>query len=139
MVKFEEQIPKKPKTHPSKLVIPIIPLARPDKDVLDALEYIDQTCHKTPGDTTLGKYVITIPRFDSGTPEEWIIFVDLVQKSLVGHNITTGPPMYECMERVLKGDTKAEFVQNANLVGSCQFYYSNDTYDWTCLPYLRLL
>ena len=27
--------------------------------------------------------------------------------------------MYECMERVLKGDAKAEFLQQANLVGSC--------------------
>ena len=43
----------------------------------------------------------------------------LVQKSLVGQNITTGPPMYECMEWVLNGDAKAEFPQQANLVGSC--------------------
>ena len=71
-----------------------------------------------PGDTTSGKYVIKIPRFDSGTPEEWIIFVDLVQKSLKGQNVSTGPPMYKCMERVLKGDAKAEFLQKANLVGS---------------------
>ena len=48
-----------------------------------ALEYIDHMCHNTPGDNTSEKYVIKIPRFDSGTPEEWIIFVDLVQKSLV--------------------------------------------------------
>ena len=60
-----------------------------------------------------------IPRFDSGTPEEWIIFMDLVQKALVGQNVTTGPPMYKCMERVLKGDAKAEFTQQVNLVGSC--------------------
>ena len=45
--------------------------------------------------------------------------MDLVQKSLVGQNVTTGPPMYECMERVLKGDAKAEFLQQANSVGSC--------------------
>ena len=60
-----------------------------------------------------------IPRFDSGTLEEWIVFVDLVQKSLVGQNGTTGPPKYECMERVLKRDAKAEFLQKANFVGSC--------------------
>ena len=51
-------------------------------------------------------------------PEEWIIFLDLVQKALVGQNITTGSPMYKCMERVLKGDAKAEFTQQAYLVGS---------------------
>ena len=74
--------------------------------------------HNNPRETTSGKYVIKTPRFDSGTPEEWIIFMDLVQKSLVGQNVTTGPPLYKCMERVLKGDAKAEFLQKANLVGS---------------------
>ena len=110
MVKFEEQIPKKTKTLPSALVKPIIPLARTEKDELDTLEYIDHLCYNTPGYTTSGKYTIKIPRFDSG-----IIFVDLVQKSIVGQNITIGPPMYKCMERVLKGDVKTEFLQKANL------------------------
>ena len=46
--------------------------------------------------------------------------MELVQKVLVGQNTTTGPPMYKHMERVLKGDAnKAEFTQQANLVGSC--------------------
>ena len=76
-------------------------------------------CHNTPGDNTSGKYMIKIPRFDSGKPKEWIIIMDLVQKTLVGQNVTTGPPMYKCMERVLKGDTKAEFTQQANLARSC--------------------
>ena len=89
------------------MVKPIILLARPEKDELDALEYIDHKCQSTPGDTNSANYVIKIPRFDSGTSEEWIIFMDLVQKSLVEQNVTTGPTMYQCMERVLKGATKA--------------------------------
>ena len=43
--------------------------------------------------------------------------MDLVQKIPVGQNVTTGPPMYKCMERVLTGDTKAVFCQKANLAG----------------------
>ena len=78
MVKIEEQVPKKTKTHPSKLVKPVIPLARPENNELEASKYIDHTCHNTPKDTTSEKYVIKIPRFDSGTLEEWMIFVDLV-------------------------------------------------------------
>ena len=116
MVEIEEQIAIITKTYPSKLVKPIIPLARPEKDELDSSEYIDYTCHNTPKDTTAGKYIIKIPRFDSGTPEEWIIFLDLVQKS---QNVTTGQPMYKCMERVLTSDAKAESTQQASLVGSC--------------------
>ena len=82
-MKIEVQIPKK-KTHPSKLVKPIILLARPETDELDALEYIDHMCHNTSRDTTSGNYIIKIPKFDSGTLEEWIIVMDLVKKSLVG-------------------------------------------------------
>ena len=63
-------------------------------------------CHNTKG-----KYKINIPRFGSGMPEEWIIFMDLVMKSLMAQNVTTGPPMCECMERVLTGDAKAKFLQ----------------------------
>ena len=70
MVNNEEQFCKKTKTHPSKLVESIIPLARPETDKLDALEYIDHTCHNTPRDTTSGKFIIKIPRFYSGTTEE---------------------------------------------------------------------
>ena len=76
-------------------------------------------CLNNPVDSTSGMYVIIIPRFDFDTPEEWIIFVDLAQKILVAQNITSGLPIYGCMKRVLKGDAKAEFTQQADLVGSC--------------------
>ena len=92
MAKNLKTIPKKAKSHPSILVEPIIPLARPEKDELEDLEYIHHTCCNTPRNTTSGKYVIKIPLFYSGTPEKRIIFMDLVQKSLVGQNVTTGPP-----------------------------------------------
>ena len=62
--------PKKAKSHPSELVKPIIPLARPEKDELYPSEYIDCICHNTPGDFTSGKYAIKILRFGSGTLEE---------------------------------------------------------------------
>ena len=101
------------------MVKPIIPLAKPENNELDASVYINHIYHNTPGDTTSEKYVIDSPIFDSSTPEEWIIFLDLVQKSLVGQNVTAGPPMYMYMERMLKGDTKAKFLQQAKLVGSC--------------------
>ena len=47
-------------------------------DELEASEYIDHTCHNTSGDSNSGKYIIKIARFDSVTPEDWIIFIDLV-------------------------------------------------------------
>ena len=47
--------------------------------------------------------MIKITRFDSSSPEEWIILVNLVQKSFVGQNVTTSLPIDKSMERVLKG------------------------------------
>ena len=63
-------------------------------------------------------YVIKIPIFVSGMNEKWIIFKDLVQKSLVEQNVNTGQLMYECIERVLTGDAKAEFLQQASSAGN---------------------
>ena len=34
----------------------------------------------------------------------------------MGQNVTSGPPMHKCMEKMLKDDAKAEFLQQANLV-----------------------
>ena len=90
---MKDKIPKKNKSKSQELVNPIIPLERSEKEDLEPSGHIDHMCHNTPGDSASGKYVIKIPRFDSGTSEEWIIFVDLIQKALAGQNITTGPPM----------------------------------------------
>ena len=35
------------------MVKQIISMTRPEEDELDALKYVDQMCHNTPGDTTL--------------------------------------------------------------------------------------
>ena len=92
-------------------------------------------CHNIPRDTTSGKYVIKIPRSNSGTLEEWIIFEDLVQKSLVEQNVTTGPPMHKCIERALTVYSKSEFLQQANIPYSCQLHFGNGNNDCTHHPY----
>ena len=115
---MEDNILKINKSKSQELVNPIIPLERSEKEDLDPSEYIDHTFHNTPGNSTSGRCMIKIPRFDSGAPERWIIFVDLVQKALVGQNVTTGSPMYKCIERILKGDAKAKIILQANLVQS---------------------
>ena len=71
----------------------IILLTTPGNDDFGPLDYIDCKRHDTPRDSPSGKYVNKIPRFGSGKSEECIIFMDLVQKSFVGQNVTTDPPM----------------------------------------------
>ena len=73
--------------------------------------------HNTLDNTSSEKYVIENPRFDSGTPDEWNFFVDVLLKALVGQHVATGTPIYKYMKRVLKGDPKAVFLQQANYVG----------------------
>ena len=81
---MEDKIPNKNKSKSWELVNPIISPACPEKEDLEPGEYIDHMCHNTPGNSTSSKYVIKISIFDSGMPEEWIIFGDLVQKALIG-------------------------------------------------------
>ena len=78
----------------------IIPLERTTNHNKKDVKYIDYTCHNTPGDATSGKYAIKVPVYDSGHPEEWINFVELVNKCLIGQNITTGPAMYSVVQRL---------------------------------------
>ena len=113
-------IPKKKGTKVvSPMVRPIISLERPEaKEKIPPSEYIEHKCHNDPGDIKSGQYVVKIPRYGSGTPEDWLIFIDLCKKALVGQNVTTGPPMYAFMDRVLKGDAKAEFEVKAEAEGN---------------------
>ena len=78
---MENSIPKQSKQKSWELVNPIILLECPEKEDLEPSKYIDHACHNTQGNSTSGKYMIKIPIFDSGMPEEGIIFVDLVQKA----------------------------------------------------------
>jgi hypothetical protein len=101
------------------LVRPIIPLQRPEAtEKIPPSEYIEHKCHNDPGDAKSGQYVVKIPRYGSGTPEDWLMFIDLCKKAIIGQNVTTGPPMYAFMDRVLKGDAKAEFTVKANAEGT---------------------
>ena len=112
-----------PKKKGSKVIVPlvrpIISLERPEAtEKIPPSEYIEHKCHNDPGDAKSGQYVVKIPRYGSGTPEDWLMFLDLCKKAIIGQNVTAGPPMYAFMDRVLKGDAKAEFTVKANAEGT---------------------
>ena len=86
---------------------PVIFGVHPEKKDLKPSNCIDYTNQNSSGDSNLGQYIIKIPKFDSGILKDKIIFVDLIPNVFVGQNITTIPPIHKCLERVLKGDTKA--------------------------------
>ena len=98
--------------------VPIIPLERSKSSDSKDQKHIEHTCYNTPGDSKTGKYVIQVPIYDSGHPEEWINFVELVNKCITGQNITTGPQMYQLVLRVLQGDAKAQFEAQTGHFGA---------------------
>ena len=111
-------IPKKGKVN--AIVKPIIPLERPAAKTgkKDKVKSIDHQCHDTPDDNIMCKYTIKIPMYDSGDPEEWIIFDYLICKWIRGQNIATGPQMFQLVQWVLQGDAKAEFDGQTMLIGA---------------------
>ena len=106
---MDAPIPKQGKH--DAIVKPIIPLERPAVKIgeKDKVKSTDRQYHNTPGDNTTGKCTIKIRMYNSGDPEECIIFDDLVCKCIRGQNITTGPQMFQLVQRVLQGDAKVEF------------------------------
>lgn len=98
--------------------VPIIPLERAKASDSKDQRYIEHTCYNTPGDSKTGKYVIQVPIYDAGHPEEWINFVELVNKCIAGQNITAGPQMYQLVLRVLQGDAKAQFEAQTGHFGA---------------------
>ena len=73
---MEHYIPKMDKQYPWEWVNSIIPLEHLKEFKLS--KYIDHMYHNIPGHSNSGGYVIKIPIFDFSTPEEWILFLNLV-------------------------------------------------------------
>ena len=66
----------------------------------------------------MGMYMIEVPIYNSGNPKEWITFVELVNKCLVGQNITNGPQMYHLIQQFLQGDVTSQFDTQAAAFGN---------------------
>ena len=111
-------IPKKKNVGTPTLIVPAIPLGRPEKKILTKGQYVEYKCFSSPGDTDSPAYNIQIPYFGTGTPEEWLMFLDNLDKALVGQHITDGPRRYEFTERLLKGDALATFRLKTLEVGT---------------------
>jgi len=70
---------------------------------------VEYRCHSSPGDPDSPVYSLQVPYFSTGGPEEWLLFMDNLNKAIISQNITGGPGRYEFAECVLKGDTLATF------------------------------
>ena len=60
-------------------------------------------------------YSMSVRYFDNGTPEEWLMFQKALSKVLIGQNITTGPPTYGMVRRLMEGAALSKFDESAHL------------------------
>jgi len=91
------------------VIKPAIKLARPEVKVLKKGEYISPNCLTEPGNPDSPSYTIQLPYYCDGSPEEYLIWRDLLKKALTGQNITDGPTMFNYTENVMTGDALAFF------------------------------
>ena len=95
-------------------IIPAIPLERPEKKSLTKGEYHTYKLRSTPSDNTSPTYELSVPYFSTGTPEEWLKFLDNIKKVYTGQNITTGPNRYSLCRRLLDGEALTVFEAEAS-------------------------
>eukprot|EP00957_Ditylum_brightwellii_P039633 2998089-Ditylum_brightwellii.AAC.1 len=72
----------------------IIPFKKADPKPLNRGQFHTYKLHTTPADATSALYELSLPFFESGTLEEWILFRRYLTVVLKGQNITQGPPSY---------------------------------------------
>ena len=108
---------KKVSTDSTPVVIPAISLDRPEPKQLSTGQFLTLKCQNTPGDADSTTYNLQIPYFGSGTAEEWLQFVDNLNKGIKGQNIRRGDKRYELAEKLLIGEMLTAFKTQADARG----------------------
>jgi hypothetical protein len=98
--------------------LPPIPLDRPERQVLKEGNYVSFKLRAVPTDPESQVYSLSVPYYNSGTPESWILFRKNLDKILIGQNITTGPPTYAMKRRILEGASLAKFEDSTATRGT---------------------
>jgi len=66
----------------TSLITPAIDLNRPERKVLTKGQYVEYKCHSSPGDPDSPVYSLQVPYFSTGSPEEWLLFMDNLNRPL---------------------------------------------------------
>ena len=101
-----------------RFIKPVIPLERPGKSELKRTDMLQFKLRSVPTDPDSITYELSIPYFGEGTPEELLIFLDSVDKAIVGTNITNAPDKYALLQRLLKGDALSAFNNATDKYGT---------------------
>ena len=77
-------------------------------------KYITLKLRANPSDEGSATYEMQMRFFDTGSCEEWLLFLNNLEKVFIGQNITAGPQKFAMARRLLKGGTLAAFNRHAN-------------------------
>ena len=66
-----------------------------------------------PGRATSAEYTLNVPYFQSGTAEEWLKFLQNLEKVFVGQNLTTSSTKFAMTRRLITGDSLTHFNDKA--------------------------
>eukprot|EP00957_Ditylum_brightwellii_P185090 14095248-Ditylum_brightwellii.AAC.1 len=72
----------------------VILFSRPAPKQLNHGHFHTYKLRTTPADATSPLYMLSVPFFDCGPPEEWIKFRRGLTAVLKGQNVMQGPPSY---------------------------------------------
>jgi hypothetical protein len=96
-----------------RYVSPAITLDGPSKKTLNKDECLAFKLRSVPTEENSTTYELTVGFFKTGTPEEFLLFLQNLRKVFVGQNVTTGPNRYAIVRRLLQGDALAAFNRAA--------------------------
>ena len=83
----------------------VIPFIKPESKIGNREDKITLKLRSQPDDKDSQTYELRTYLFRDGTPEEWLEHVKVIKKCLVGQNITSGPPQFAMLRRLLGGKT----------------------------------
>ena len=118
MTKTNKSNKKKVSTELNNLITPAISLDRPEPKQLSTGQYLTLKCQNQPGQADSTTYNLSIPYFGQGSAEEWLMFLDNLNKGIVGQNITDGPGRYALAEKLLIGEMLTAFRTQSTARGN---------------------
>ena len=106
-------VPRKSKQSNNGFAPPPIPLERPAAKELEKDQYLALKLKSVPGRASSGEYTLNVPYFQSGEPEEWLKFMQSLNKVFVGQSLTSAPNKFAMARRLLAGDSLMHFDKMA--------------------------
>ena len=106
-------VPRKNSENNNGFAPPPIPLERFASKELEQDQYLALKLKPVPGRATSGEYTLNVPYFQSRTAEEWLKFLQNLEKVFVGQNVTTSSTKFAMTRRLLTCDSLTHFNDKA--------------------------